>query len=55
VAVASKIRLLFFFFSGCKAKFDGKTAGSQIKFLDLSKEGQAKVYWPVPFLFDKVK
>ena len=46
---------VIFFFSGCKAKFDGKYAGSQIQLLDLSKKGETKVYWPVDFWNDKVK
>ena len=36
-----------FFFLGCKVKFDGKYAGDQIKPLNLTKTGEAKIYWPV--------
>ena len=36
-------------------KFDGKDAGSQIKFLGLSSKGKTKIYWLTGFASDKVK
>jgi hypothetical protein len=36
-------------------KFNGKHAGAQIKFLDLSRNGNAKIYWLTDVASDKVK
>ena len=43
------------FFLGCGVKFDGKYAGDQIKTLNLTTMGEAKIYWRVERWTDVVK
>ena len=43
-----------FFILGCKVKFDDKNKTPPIKLLDLTKWGEAKIYWQADSSHDKV-